>query len=89
LINALHALEKAEGVCGQVTRMRDNESLLSSGAARQYMQDIRRARNLIDGIGTLVSKVDYTDPDFLPEETRSELFHKKQEELRTAKRRGS
>ena len=77
---ALRAIDKAEASCGRVAHMRDNESRLSSGAARQYAMDIRRARSLLESIGTLVSRVDYDDPDLIPESTRSDIYRKKQEE---------
>lgn len=85
LAAALRALDKASEYCGRVTRMRDNESFLSSGAARKYLQDIHRAQSLLQGIGTLVSRVDFSDPDLLPEETRAEIYRKKLADARKAK----
>ncbi len=79
---ALRALDKAEVSCGRVARLKDSESHLSSGAARKYASDIRRARSLIENIGTLVSRVDYTDSDLLPESVKIENTRKRLAELR-------
>lgn len=56
LVEALRHLEKAEAFCGRVLRLRDEDSQVSAGRVRRYAQDIHRARNLVEGIGSLVNR---------------------------------
>ena len=84
LAAAVRALDKAEACCGRFARLDGTTNRVSPGKARTYLKTVRQAKGLLHGIGSLVSKIDFDDPDLLPEDTRAEMTRTKRQEAQAA-----